>query len=261
MKMKVIFLLFIMMLIFSNSVNAKSATSLIKLDKAADEALQLTKLGHYAEAKNILENFSENFTELTKNGQFLSMDDMRILLVAQKEALETITNINRQPEEKINKVTSFRLVVDAMISHYQPLWTELQFPLMTAFSQVKEAVKDKNIDSYHVSLNTFLSQYELIQPSLEIDLPVNKLQRINSAISFIDKNRTKIIQDDSSFVQLETLEADLQKVFEDMSEDETDPSIWWVIISTGSIIILTLSYVGWRKYNGEKQTKQKGHND
>ncbi|MEH7255788.1 sporulation protein YpjB, partial [Neobacillus niacini] len=28
------------------------------------------------------------------------------------------------------------------------------------------------------------------------------------------------------------------------------------IISTGSIIILTLSYVGWRKYQGEKNMRK-----
>ena len=41
-----------------------------------------------------------------------------------------------------------------------------------------------------------------------------------------------------------------------MDEDEADPSLWWVIISTGSIIILTLSYVGWRKYQGEKEIRK-----
>lgn len=41
-----------------------------------------------------------------------------------------------------------------------------------------------------------------------------------------------------------------------MDEDEADPSLWWVIISTGSIIIATLSYVGWRKYNGDKEMKK-----
>ena len=45
----------------------------------------------------------------------------------------------------------------------------------------------------------------------------------------------------------------LQTIFEGLTEDEADPSLWWVIISTGSIIILTLSYVGWRKYKGERE--------
>ncbi len=34
---------------------------------------------------------------------------------------------------------------------------------------------------------------------------------------------------------------------------EADPSLWWVIISTGGIIVLTLSYVGWRNIKAEKE--------
>jgi sporulation protein YpjB len=56
--------------------------------------------------------------------------------------------------------------------------------------------------------------------------------------------------------ELEGLETDLKKLFSDMDEDQTDPSLWWVIISTGSIIIMTLSYVGWRKYKGDKDIQK-----
>ena len=58
---------------------------------------------------------------------------------------------------------------------------------------------------------------------------------------------------------IEALQTDLQALFEEneTEEDEADPSLWWVIISTGGIIISTLSYVGWRKYKGEKERREK----
>lgn len=46
-----------------------------------------------------------------------------------------------------------------------------------------------------------------------------------------------------------------------MEDDEADPSLWWVIISTGSIIIMTLSYVGWRKYQGDKELRKNRSRD
>jgi sporulation protein YpjB len=45
--------------------------------------------------------------------------------------------------------------------------------------------------------------------------------------------------------------ADFEAVFQS-EEDESGPSIFWLIFSIGGIIFSTLSYVGWRKYNGEK---------
>ena len=132
---------------------------------------------------------------------------------------------------------------------------------MGAFSQIKEAAKEKDRMAYDVALTMFLEKYSLIQPSLKVDLSLEKLEKLDSDISFIDKFRNRIIEDDTQLVQLDIIESDLQHIFDKLSEDETDPSLWWVIITTGSIIVMTLSYVGWRKYRGEKHTKQKEHYD
>ncbi|MGE8204316.1 sporulation protein YpjB [Heyndrickxia sp. NPDC080065] len=261
MKKKIFILLCSLVFLSNIHVSAKSPTTIENLDKLADTALQLTKLGRFVDAEKILEQFQEEFSEAATDTLIFSMDEIKILLTAQNEAKRALSEINKLPEEKINKVTKLRLAVDAMHSHYQPLWTELQEPIMSAFSQIKEAVKAKDLDVYQMKLNSFLTRYSLIEPSLKIDIPVAKIQRLDAEITFIDKYREKIMEDDTQFIQLDMLEADLQNVFDHISEDETDPSIWWVIITTGSIIILTLSYVGWRKYKGETHTKQKEHND
>ena len=63
----------------------------------------------------------------------------------------------------------------------------------------------------------------------------------------------EIIDGQDATQELFALETELQTIFDGVMEDEADPSLWWVIISTGSIIVLTLSYVGWRKYKGERE--------
>ena len=79
---------------------------------------------------------------------------------------------------------------------------------------------------------------------------------MDARIEFIDKYRPEILAENVSHMELEALEAELQLLFDEMTEDEADPSLWWVIISTGSIIILTLSYVGWRKYKGDQEKEK-----
>jgi sporulation protein YpjB len=49
------------------------------------------------------------------------------------------------------------------------------------------------------------------------------------------------------------MEEELQNLFDRIKDDEADPSLLWVMISTGSIILLSLSYTGWRKFKGEKE--------
>jgi len=79
---------------------------------------------------------------------------------------------------------------------------------------------------------------------------------LDARINFIDVYRSQIVSNPKSLKELDGLETDLKKLFTDMDEDQVDPSLWWVIISTGSIIIMTLSYVGWRKYKGDKDIQQ-----
>ena len=88
---------------------------------------------------------------------------------------------------------------------------------------------------------------------MKIDVSVENIQRLDARINFIDEYRAQVVNNMKSQQELDGLETDLKNLFENMDEDEADPSLWWVIISTGSIIILTLSYVGWRKYQGEKK--------
>lgn len=124
---------------------------------------------------------------------------------------------------------------------------------MTVFSDVRKAAYDGNNDRFHTSLNTFLSLYNMIHPSMKIDITPERIQKIDAKVNFIDHYRPHVLSEPSSQAELELLEADLQTLFDEMAEDEADPSLWWVMISTGSIIVLTLSYVGWRKYIGDRE--------
>ena len=70
------------------------------------------------------------------------MDELRIITVAHNEALMTI-KIEVRDSEKINSVTKFRLVMDAVKSTHQPLWTEMEDQMMNTFRQTKDAANIK----------------------------------------------------------------------------------------------------------------------
>ncbi|GER66009.1 sporulation protein YpjB [Weizmannia acidilactici] len=257
MRRKVAILLCVLMLCFAGKSIAKSpAGSMARLNDLSDEALQLTKNGQYEEAKNVLREFSDEFAKQSLNDKHLTMDELRILTVTHDEAVKALTKASVQPEEKVDACTSFRLVVDALQSKYQPLWTEMEEPVMASFAEVKKAAASGNTETYNEKLNQFLKQFSVIEPSLKVDLPVEELQRLNSKISFIDKYRAEVMNGGSGAKELDALQSNLKQLFSKMKEDEADPSLWWVMISTGSIIILTLSYVGWRKYKGQKEERQ-----
>ncbi len=216
---KVIVLILSLLLLLTPVVaNAEIDPSIKKLDDISDEALKMVKIYDAAPAP--------------------------------------VENTDTEHEERIHKVTRFRLVMDALQSMHQPLWTEMEEPIMTVFNGMRDAVYKGDNEDFYSNLDSFLSLYEVIYPSLKIDVTPQRIQQLNARVTYIDQYRPEVLTEMSSQAQLEALEADLMNIFDDMTEDEADPSLWWVIISTGSIIILTLSYVGWKKYQAERQRRK-----
>lgn len=256
MKSKLWIVIFLCFLLLATNASANDDSSPIdQLNALSDEALQLTKSQRYEDAKKILETFSDKFSSVTVQESTFTMDELRIVTIAHNEAVEATTNVTMEPDERINRVTKFRLVIDAISSTKHPLWTKMKEPILAVFDDVKEAAFNGDQEAFHKSLNSFLSLYEVINPSMKLDVSPERFQKLDTRINFIDHYRQDILTQRNSMKELLILETDLQGIF-DLETDETDPSLWWVIISTGSIIIVTLSYVGWRKYVGEKEKRK-----
>lgn len=251
------FILFaIALLLAPISVFADQQTPMEKLDDISDEALQMVKIQRYDDAKKLLDYFSTQFNSLHGKEQPLTMDEVRIVTVSKDEAVEAAVSPDMNYEERINKLTKFRLVIDAISTSHQPLWTAMKDQIMTALNHAKEAAHQGDSARFHTYFNSFNSLYNVIYPSMKVDVAAENIQRIDARINYIDEYSSQIVSNPKSQQELDSLETDLNNIFDNMEEDQSDPSIWWVIISTGSIIIMTLSYVGWRKYIGDKEMKK-----
>lgn len=243
-------------------VRAEPSESMGQLDSISDEALRLVEMKRYKETEKILQKFSARYLLSSKEKELFSMAELRVVTAAYDDALEVVQTLEKTDSEKINAVTKFRLVLDAVNSNNQPLWMALEDPIMEAFNEAKEAVKAGDSEGFNDGLNDLLSQYNLIYPSLKVSVSPEKLQQLDARVTYMDQYRPVMLMMESNEQEWDALEQDLKSIFDEPNEDEADPSLWWVIISTGSIIILTLSYVGWRKYKGNEKAEKsrKDHN-
>lgn len=243
---------------FSVYANQQSPKyGLEELDTLSDEVLQLVRSERYDDAKKILEYFSNQFSSVTVSESPFTIDERRILTGAHEEAVEAITNTSLNEDERLHSVQKFRLAVDAVSSGQEPMWTQMEETVMTTYRDMENAVLMEDKELYNEKLDMFISLYQIIYPSLKLDVSIAQFQKLNSLVEFISTYRLQVFQNKQNQEELQSLEAELQDVFNQVYEDEADPSLWWVIISTGSIIILTLSYVGFRKYLGDKEEKRR----
>ncbi|WP_223702025.1 sporulation protein YpjB [Sutcliffiella deserti] len=255
MKGKKIFVIFLLLLlIFPLSFYAHSHTDRhpLRLNNITDDALQLAKNEKYVEANNLLEIFFEEFSKVMLTERDIPMDQIQLITIVHNQSVEAITDDALPHEGKVRAMTRFRLVVDAFTSEHQPIWTEMEVPLLTTFHQLKDTIEMRDSDSYHNSYHRLLLHYDLIHPSLRMDVKPETIRKVDAHIEYLSENQNELLSM-QSMDQLAVMEADFKSLFENLKEDEADPSLIWVMISTGSIIFFTLSYVGWRKYEADRK--------
>ncbi|MEM5014661.1 sporulation protein YpjB [Metabacillus indicus] len=222
------------------------------LNKLTDTALQLTKQNRFEESLQLINYFGREFEKSIKGNNDVSAAEIRTISASQQTAVDKLQETAASPDQKVRALIRLRLVVDAAASEHQPLWSSMEAPVMSAFTQVKDGVKDGNNQAFEQNWEEFVSLYETVYPSMLMDLDSEQLKRIEAHKSVVEDSFFAEIPVESQVNQLTLMEEDLQNLFERVKEDEADPSLWWVMISTGSIIFMALSYTGWRKYKGEK---------
>jgi sporulation protein YpjB len=257
-KTMILFIL-LLLLIFPAGLLAHSHEKAysLGLNLIMDDALQLVKNERYVEAHNLLDIFSDEFTKvMVQNPQF-PMDEVRIISIVHNQSMSTLGDITLPHDEKVRAVTRLRLVVDAMTSEHQPMWTEMEEPIIMTFQQLKDSIDTRDSETYQELYLRLLLKYDMIHPSIRMDVKPEHIQKVDAHIEYLDKNRQALLSHTEEFNDIEVIEADLKALFKELKEDEADPSLIWVMLSTGSIILLTLSYVGFRKYLGDKKLEKR----
>jgi sporulation protein YpjB len=222
------------------------------LNKLSDTALQLSKENRFEESLQLVEYFQREFEKTLKDDGSISAKDIRTISASQQTAAKMLQETGITPDEKVRALIQLRLVVDAAASEHQPLWSSMEEPVMSAFSQVKGDVKMGDHQSFQQNWDEFVSLYETVYPSMMMDIDSEQLKRMDAHRSVVEDAIFTQIPVESQVNQLALMEEELQNLFNRVKEDDADPSLLWVMISTGSIIFLSLSYTGWRKYRGEK---------
>lgn len=221
-----------------------------KLNELAEQVLQLGKQGKYEEAKQILANFSTDFLKRISE-QKLSLAEIKTIISAYEQADEALTAVKMSEEERINKLLQFRLTVNAVTNEHHPMWLDAKNMVLEPLQKALQAIRENEPHQFQRHVNDFLTNYEIIRPSLIISLPEHEFERYNSYVKYIENNRHNIDQK-----QLKMIQTEFQSLFENPKLSNAEPELIGLMYTIGGIIAVTLIYVGWRKYKGEKRKKQ-----
>lgn len=250
----VIFVMAIIILIAPNYGIAEEIDHLNKLESLSSRALQFTNQGKYTAAKQILSSASVHFLNKSLTENTYSVSELHVLTRSYETASNALASPTLSHEQRVDQVLQFHLAANAVKADRQPIWLEMEGKVLAAFSEVEKAVAGENSKILHHNLNQFFYAYDILYPALLIDHTREKTMKMDAHIEYLERNRNTANQ--LSGQQIAVIKSDLKSLF-NLEEDETDPSLLWVMISTSGFILLSLTYVGWKKYKAEKENKRK----
>ncbi|MFC5714241.1 sporulation protein YpjB [Thalassorhabdus alkalitolerans] len=238
--------------LFNGQALADDTVDFHSLNKKADMALRLVQEERYEEGKQVLNWIGDRLPEMDYEKEDLNSRDMGTLIRAYEGAQEGVTAADLPPEERVRHLLTFRLALDSVISRENPLWKKTEPTLQEKLKEVyQHAVNQEEQEAQRV-FNEWLRQFEIIRPAFTIREEPAVYERVSSYVKFMDQNRREWLQEDGG-EHLEKLEKEMKSLFHPENRDSAiDPSLLWVMISVGGMVILSLTYAGWKKYKGEK---------
>ncbi|MBY8913700.1 sporulation protein YpjB [Bacillus sp. YC2] len=240
-------------LMFMTTAKAEGEGGLKELNDLSDTVFQMTRHSQYDEALQVLAYFKKKM----KNADALTGAEVRQLTLGYNDLVRALKQADASDTEKMRAAAQFRMVMDAMEHHSDPLWGSLEKPIMATFSALKEDISGNGSENFNEKWNEFISLYDLIYPSLTMDISSDQLDTVAKHIEVIEQEGFQKMTKGTKLERLTLLQKDLKRVFDKVERDDADPSLLWVILTTGGIIITALTYVGFRKYRAEKNKVKK----
>lgn len=252
---RIMFIIILTLLVWPVSGHAKTQDKdpWAQLTSLATKVTDTVDSGDEQGALTFLDAFSKEWGKVS-NEQPLSDVQVRTL-TATMVSLQKELQVNADPVQLKRSSVAFRLAVDAISSDGVPLWLSMGDQVMQTYNAIKKDVQTGNDGKFQVDLNHFLDLYQMVYPSMAIDVPSNPLKVLDDEVNQLSDQRMTYIQNRKAEKgQLQKLGGDLGTVFAQKTatvNGEVTSSLNSMMLSIGSLIVLTLLYVSWRKYNGK----------
>ncbi|GGM22921.1 hypothetical protein GCM10011351_06000 [Paraliobacillus quinghaiensis] len=203
--------------------------------------------GRYDLARQWLVRHHQTLMNSAKNEQVKNQNVIRDLIF---ENIDHVTKTEVPKNQKLQKAMSLVIAVNTLENQNNSIWLNSKESLENSVL----AVLSKN----NVSENELIkieTHWQMLQPTYQIILDDDQYEELKATY-----NRILHIEE-------ETDKENLQAVFrETQLIDVINPAVegnyvsfYWMIFIVGGIIIVTLAYVAFKKYKGEKKKKQKQH--
>jgi sporulation protein YpjB len=192
----------------------------------------------------------------------VTIEGMQVVSQTISETMNALRAVTPDQQQIATHMAKMRLVLDALKKSEQPMWLDFHQPMVRSLRQIVDAAVMSSSEDASTSLIAWNNQIQIIRPSVVVSRDATDAATLDSMTTFL-KSRIEardwqaIIQANAEITQR------VDEIFhltKDQDEETAapvvpinqpnDPLIWSLIL--GLLIVMTLSYVAWRKYEVER---------
>ncbi|MDL4840817.1 sporulation protein YpjB [Aquibacillus rhizosphaerae] len=176
--------------------------------------------------------------------------DIEEELVSLLELNTTIINDESFPKQyKSNQAQSLLLAVDSIQNQNDPIWLKWKSNLESTLSNYldSEQVTEQQVEK-------IMTEYQIIQPALRVALDEEQYNEL--ATSYEQLRESETVTGDSAQLKAVFRQTQLLDISTDSGSQTGKWNFIWMMSVVGGFITLTLSYVTWKKYKGEKKSEK-----
>ncbi|UKS30576.1 sporulation protein YpjB [Paenibacillus sp. HWE-109] len=235
-------------------IDAEQVQRVEFLNQIADDMYKQTMDGQVAEARNKLQQMSDQIPKIHFEG-ITSVEGLNALTETITEAKRVYNAVNYSPDEGQVAVAKIRLATDALTHKNQPMWLQYYKVLQNDTSLLTQDLKANKQNEMLTDFGKLSQHVAIIHPAILISRDAGSVEKLDSLLVFLHKY---INEKPMAVNQVESGLGHLHQVLDELFlknkdaiafvpiTDPRQPIIW--SLGIGLIIVSVLSFVGWKMY-------------
>ncbi|MBO8162976.1 MAG: sporulation protein [Brevibacillus sp.] len=228
-----------------------------QLDKLAEDFYQSTKQGDVERSRQQIDKIAELFPNITLPVT-IRIESLNAVTQSILAAKQMFASPRVNEERLLWHATQVRIAIDALHHLHQPLWKQYQSSYMNQLHHLMEAAVQQDLNQFRAQFDENYYLYLVIRPGMGIHVKDQQMNTIDSAYDSVIRALRhtapdwQVIRDG-----LRQLSAAMQAAFGGeertaMGGPYVPASPYMLIFSVTAAVVLTLTYVGWKKYRAEQ---------
>lgn len=241
--------------------NAEAVKQAEQLDMLADSLYQHVLEGNINLVRQEILQASDIFEHSSFQG-LTSVEGFHALSESLVEMKEATNQAQIQQEQWQTASAKFRLAADSLSHPKQPMWMQYYKVLREDLSEMKARAAAADSRGMKAAYESLQNHYEIIRPAVIIQ---RKPEEITAADAWVSYAGGLVQSSSSSAAEIQNVVTSGEEVFNGLFGKKKDDNpafapidevngLWPWTFWAGSFIILILTYTGYRKYKGERDS-------